>query len=148
MMAVASSVIPSSIRRARHDERPRIWEIRWAVRENRLDDPALVTEDDVAWFIDNPGIWVWDEGGRLLGFSAADPRDGTIWALFVDPAHEGRGIGRGLLEAACAVLRHTGHRTALLTTGRGTRAERFYRTAGWDLLGTSLKGELIFRSTL
>lgn len=138
----------SPIRRARHDERPRIWEIRGAVRENKLDDPTLVTEDDVVWFIDNPGIWVWDDGGRILGFSAADPRDGTIWALFVDPMHEGHGIGRALLEAACGALRRAGHRTALLTTGRGTRAEGFYRTAGWDLLGTSLKGESIFRSVL
>lgn len=138
----------SSIRRARRDESPRIWEIRFAVLENKLGDPSLVTAEDVAWFTDNPGIWVWDEGGRILGFSAGDPRDGTIWALFVDPVHEGRGIGRALFEAACNSLRRAGHRTALLTTGRGTRAEGFYRAAGWELLGTSLKGELIFRSGL
>ena len=138
----------SPIRRSRPDERTRIWEIRFAVQENQLGDPSLVTDEDVAWFTDNPGIWVWDEGGRILGFSAGDPRDGTIWALFVDPAHEGRGIGRALLDAACTSLRLAGHRTALLTTGRGTRAEGFYRAVGWELLGTSLKDELIFRSQL
>src|SRR3977135_2491285 len=86
------------IRRARPDERERITEIRFAVQENRLDDPTLVTDEDHACFEEHPGIWVWEEGGHILGFSAGDTRDGTIWALFVDPAFERRGIGRALLE--------------------------------------------------
>src|SRR5258707_12125726 len=113
------------IRRARQDERKRITEIRLAVRENRLDDPTLVTDEDYAWFEEHPGIWVWEEGGQILGFSAGDTRDGTIWALFVDPACERRGIGRALFEAACETLLHDGHRTAMLTTAPGTRAQRF-----------------------
>jgi GNAT superfamily N-acetyltransferase len=136
------------IRRARLDERSRISEIRFAVSENRLSDPSRVTDADYQWFSENPGIWVWEENGEILGFSAADTRDGTIWALFVDPRHEGRGIGRGLLAAACDVLRRAGHRTGLLTTDPGTRAERFYRAAGWTALGSTVGGELIFRSTL
>ena len=136
------------IRRARPDERERITEIRYAVQENRLDDPTLVTDEDYAWFEEHPGIWVWDEGGQILGFSAGDTRDGTIWALFVDPACERRGIGRALFEAACETLRRAGHRTAMLTTDAGTRAERFYRAAGWKIVGTSTRGELIFRAVL
>ena len=136
------------IRRARHDERQRITEIRSAVQENRLADPNLVTDEDYAWFEEHPGIWVWEEGGQILGFSAGDTRDGTIWALFVDPACERRGIGRALFEAACDTLRRAGHRTAMLTTDPGTRAERFYRAAGWKAVGTSSRGELIFRSVL
>jgi GNAT superfamily N-acetyltransferase len=136
------------IRRARHDERSRIAEIRFAVRENQLGDPTLVTADDYAWFTKHPGIWVWEEDGQILGFSAGDPRDGTIWALFVDPSHERRGIGRALFEAACDTLRRAGHRTAMLTTDPGTRAERFYRAAGWKVVGNNTKGELIFRAVL
>jgi GNAT superfamily N-acetyltransferase len=136
------------IRRARLDERDRISEIRFAVKENQLGDPSRVTDADYVWFTDNPGIWVWEEDGEILGFSAADTRDGTIWALFIDPCHEGRGIGRALFKAACDVLRQAGHRTALLTTDPGTRADRFYQAAGWTALGTSISGELIFRSTL
>ena len=136
------------IRRAHHDERQRINEIRFAVQENRLADPTLVTDEDYAWFEEHPGIWVWEEGGQILGFSAGDPRDGTIWALFVDPGCERRGIGRALFKAACDTLRRAGHRTAVLTTDSGTRAERFYRAAGWKVVGHSLRGELIFRSTL
>ena len=140
--------MPGLIRRARLDERDRITEIRFAVKENQLGDPSRVTDADYLWFSENPGIWVWEEDGQILGFSAADTRDGTIWALFIDPRHEGRGIGRALFKAACDVLRHAGHRTALLTTDPGTRAERFYRAAGWTALGASTDGELIFRSTL
>jgi GNAT superfamily N-acetyltransferase len=136
------------IRRARPDERERITEIRFAVQENRLADPTLVTDEDYAWFEEYPGIWVWEEGGQIMGFSAADTRDGTIWALFVDPASERRGIGRALFAAACDTLRRAGHRTAMLTTDRDTRAERFYRAAGWKIIGNSTRGELIFRSVL
>jgi GNAT superfamily N-acetyltransferase len=138
----------SRIRRAHFEERDRISEIRFAVQENKLGDPSAVTDAHYAWFTEHPGIWVWEEAGRILGFSAGDTRDGTIWALFVDPPHHGRGIGRALLGAACDSLRSAGHRTALLTTDPGTRAERFYRKAGWTSIGTSPKGELIFRLLL
>ena len=136
------------IRRARIEERDRLREIRAAVRENRLGDPSRITDDDYAWFTEQPGIWVWEEDGAILGFSAGDTRDGTVWALFVAPGHERRGIGRALFAAACEALRLAGHRTALLTTEPGTRAEYFYRKAGWEVVGDSPRGELIFRSAL
>ena len=136
------------IRRARLDERPRITEIRLAVRENRLMDPSRVTDADYQWFNDNPGIWVWEEHGRILGFSAADTRDGTIWALFIDPDHEGRGIGRALLRKACDVLRDAGHRHATLGTEPGSRADGFYRQAGWIALHIDGRGEQILRLAL
>jgi GNAT superfamily N-acetyltransferase len=130
------------IRRARPEEHDRISEIRFAVQENQLSDPTLVR------FTEHPGIWVWEEDGQILGFSAGDTRDGTIWALFVDPAHHHRGIGRALFEAACDTPRRAGHRSAMLTTAPGTRAERFYRAAGWTVVGTSKRGELMFTSIL
>ena len=136
------------IRRARLEERPRITEIRLAVRENQLLDPSRVTDADYQWFSENPGIWVWDEDGQILGFSAADTRDGTIWALFIDPAHEGRGIGRALLAKACDVLRQAGHRTATLGTEPGSRADGFYRQAGWMALHIDGRGEQILRLAL
>ena len=136
------------IRRPRPDERERITEIRFAVQENRLDDPTLVTDEDYAWFEEHPGIWVWEEGGQILGFSAGDTRDGTIWALFIDPDHEGRGIGRALLAKACDVLRQAGHRTATLGTEPGSRADGFYRQAGWIALHIDERGEQILRLNL
>jgi hypothetical protein len=44
------------------------------------------------------------------------------------------------------VLRQHGHRTAWLTTQPSSRAESFYRAAGWKVIGTSPKGEMIFHS--
>ncbi len=136
------------IRRALEADLPRIFEIRGVVRENRLSDPRLVTWEDCLWFIAGPGIWVWENEGHISGFSAGDPRDGSVWALFVDPAHEGRGIGRALFQAALGTLREAGHGTATLSTGPGTRAEQFYRKAGWTAIGHSAKGELVFQSAL
>jgi GNAT superfamily N-acetyltransferase len=131
---------PATIRRATHDDTPRVTEIRLAVRENRLVDPSRVTAADYAWFVDNPGVWVWEEAGEVLGFGAADTRDGSIWALFVAPGHDGKGIGRALLAKACDVLRDAGYKRATLGTGAGTRAEGLYLRAGWAHTG-AMKGD-------
>lgn len=136
------------IRRARPEDHPRVTEIRMSVKENILRDPSRVTVADYKWFEENPGVWVWEEDGRILGFSAADTRDGSIWALFIDTAHEGRGIGRALFAKACDVLREAGHTTGSLTTDPGSRADRFYQRAGWKVLGTTERGERIFEGVL
>jgi GNAT superfamily N-acetyltransferase len=138
-----------SIRRARDEDHARITEIRNAVTENKLGEASgTLVDRDYPWFRDNPGIWLWEENGTVLGFSATDTRDGSIWALFVAPGHERRGIGQALFEKALEVLRQNGHRTAWLTTEPGSRAERVYRAAGWKVIGTSPKGELIFHSSI
>ncbi len=137
-----------SLRRARQGDHPRITEIRMSVKENVLRDPGRVTIEDYIWFRDNPGVWVWEEKDEIFGFAAADTRDGSIWALFVDPTHERRGIGRTLFEKTLDVLRRHGHRTARLTTQPGSRAEAFYVAAGWKVLGTSPRGETILHGIL
>jgi GNAT superfamily N-acetyltransferase len=131
------------IRNATRGDIARIVEIRALVRENKLRDPSRVTIEDICWFIDNPGIFVWVEDDKIAGFSAADPRDGSIFALFMDEAFEGRGIARALFERACNVLTDAGCPRMWLTTWPGTRAERFYRKAGWQVTGMS-DGNLVF----
>ena len=131
------------IRRATSADIARLTDIRNGVRENRLRDPSRVTLEDYRWFIDNPGIFVWVEDGKIAGFSAADPRDGSIWALFLDEAWEGRGIARALFKRACNVLDEAGCSRVWLTTSPQTRAERFYRKAGWHVTG-SHDGNLVF----
>jgi GNAT superfamily N-acetyltransferase len=131
------------IRKATRADIPRIMEIRAAVRENRLRDPSRVKVEDVCWYVDNPGLFVWVEDRRIVGFSAADPRNGNIFALFVEEAHEGRGIGRALFERACEVLIDARCPRMWLTTWPGTRAEGFYRKAGWQVTGTD-DGNLVF----
>jgi GNAT superfamily N-acetyltransferase len=135
------------IRLATLDDIPRLMEIREAVHENRLSDPGLVPASEYVAFIGHSGIWVWEEEGRIVGFASGDTRSGWVWALFVDPDHEGRGIGRALLPAACDTLRRAGHRMLRLSTAPGTRAERFYRTAGWHAAGRTASGETIFEKS-
>jgi len=132
------------IRLAREADIPEIVELRSGVRENRLSDPSRVTPDDLRRFIREGEIWVWVEDGRILGFSAGDERDGWIFALFVRPESEGRGIGRALLLRACDSLRRAGHRRMRLSTDPGTRAETFYRKAGWVEIDRNAQGEIVF----
>ena len=132
------------ISKATSTDIPRIFEIRASVRENILSDPSRVTTADIQWFIDNSAIWIWIEDGKVCGFSAGDPRDGTIFALFVDPLYEGRGIGRALISRACHTLREAGYSTITLGTEPGTRAERFYRRNGWESVGHKANGEILF----
>lgn len=84
---------------------------------------------------DAPG----DKPGAILGFAsvmpsgdAALPRHGELCALYVDPAHWGRGIGLALVSAARARLLERGFQNALLWVLVGNqRADRFYRNDGW-----------------
>jgi GNAT superfamily N-acetyltransferase len=131
-------------RRATVSDIPRLIEIRGSVRENRLSDPSRVTLADYTWHINHAPIHIWEDEGLLKGMSAGDPRDGSIWALFVDPAYEGRGIGQALILAACRSIAAAGHRVAKLSTEPGTRAERFYLRNGWLARGYTERGEAIF----
>jgi GNAT superfamily N-acetyltransferase len=135
------------IRKATRADYPRISEIRFAVRENRLSNPGSIGPI-VDWLFDNSTFWVWEEDGAIQGFSAADPRDGSIFALFVHPSHERRGIGRALLPLACDILSDAGHVTATLTTDPATRAEKFYRMNGWTEIGRQDDGQIVFRKSL
>jgi len=127
---------------------PRIMEIRFAVQENRLFDPTSVTPQDCAEFVGRGVVWVAERDGRVIGFSACDDRDGTIWALFIDPPDQGRGLGADLLALACRDLAARGYATARLTTDPGTRADRFYRRAGWVDRGLNDDGEVQFERAL
>lgn len=137
------------IRPAITADRDRISEVRNAVRENRLSPSSVSKVSDTArWIYEHGTFWVWEEDGAVQGFAVADPRDGTIFGLFVHPAYEGRGIARALLPLACNDLRQAGFAVATLTTGAGTRAERFYRADGWIELDRDNDGEITFRKDL
>lgn len=135
----------SEIRPATLTDIPRLQEIRAAVRENVLNNPGLVTLADYQAHIEGRGrTWVAEEDGRVVGFCSADAQTASIWALFVDPGHEGHGHGRRLLAPAIAWLRSGGADKIVLGTAPNTRAERFYRAGGWRTDGTVARGELAF----
>ncbi|QEL26019.1 GNAT family N-acetyltransferase [Bosea sp. F3-2] len=132
------------IRKATPDDHARIHAIRMGVRENILSDPSLVTAEEVDWYRDHAIFLVAEEAGEIVGFTCANHQTGLVWALFVDPAHEAHGHGRALLDAALAELAAAGHAQAWLTTGSGTRAERFYRRHGWREMGRSIDEQIVF----
>ncbi len=92
----------------------------------------MVTEATALRLIAEGALAVWQEVGEpVTGFAAGEARDGTIFAILVAPGHDGKGIGRTLLAAACDTLRAAGHRTAILRLEPRTPAEHHYRAAGW-----------------
>ncbi len=76
---------------------PQIQIVRHSVKENILSDPSLVTDKDCEEFITKRGKgWVCEINGIVVGFSIVDLKEKNIWALFVYPEHEGKGIGKRL----------------------------------------------------
>jgi GNAT superfamily N-acetyltransferase len=119
-----------------------IQRIRHSVRENRLVS-TVISDQAVQEAIETSGRgWVVDLGGGLAGFAIGNAHTGNIWALFVDPDHERQGFGRQLHDAMLDWLWTQPLDRLWLTTEPGTRAQRFYESAGWVLIGPTGGGEL------
>ena len=106
--------------------------IRLSVTENVLSDPTRVTLQMYEDYLEDCGRgWVAEIDGVVVAFCYADKVDGSIWALFVAPGHEGLGLARRLLGCAVDWLFALGFPVITLTTTPGTRADRFYGRQGW-----------------
>lgn len=124
---------------------PQIQLVRHSVKENRLSDPGLVTDDDCKSFLTTRGRgWVCEEQEAIVGFAIADLRENNIWALFVRPEFEKKGIGRKLHDIMLNWYFSKSKEFAWLGTAPGTRAESFYRKAGWIETGIHGKNEIKF----
>ena len=133
------------LRPATLDDIAAMHALRLAVRENRLSDPRRVTPADYERYIARPGAsWVAEWQGEVAGFAIADLPSRSIWALFVQPELEGRGMGRALLERVTASLALAGPGMLHLSTEAGTRAARVYAAAGWQDGGRLANGEVHF----
>lgn len=137
----------STLRQARRDDIAAMQRIRGAVRENRLTSRALADHDYLQAIERDGRGWVVEAGGHVAGFAAGNASTGNIWALFVDPAHEGQGHGRRLHDVMVEWLWAQGLRTLWLTTEPGTRAQRFYESAGWRRADAAEHGELRYELT-
>lgn len=121
-----------TFRQAVRADIPAMSEIRLSVTENVLSDATRVTEQMYEDYLALCGRgWVAEIDGKIVAFCYAAKADGSIWALFVRPGHEGRGLAKRLLDMAVAWIFELGHPCARLDTGAGARADRFYALRGW-----------------
>ena len=126
---------------------PGITRVRTSVVENlltvqQLDERGITEAGIAASFLADSKGWVALQGEGVVAFSIADRATQSIFALFVLPGYEGRGIGSVLLDSALRWLWDNGAERVWLTTGAGTRAVRFYEDRGWRCTGTGPRGDL------
>ncbi len=120
-------------------------EVRLSVRENALPNPHRITFDMYQTYLSEIGKgWLCEVMGSVVGFSVASLKDASIWALFVKPEYEGRGIGTKLLRLAAEWLFKAGAPTIYLSTNMNTRADNFYDRLGWKRGGIKSDGEVCY----
>jgi putative acetyltransferase len=87
-------------------------------------------EEDLGWvrtvLLAQHSVSVVKEGDDVVGVLATSP--GWVDQLYVHPDHQGRGVGRALLEAAKAA---SDGDLQLWTFARNSRARAFYERAGF-----------------
>ena len=122
--------------------------VRNSVKENTLSNPNLVTDEDCKQFITERGKgWVCEVDNTIVGFAIADLQENNIWALFLDPAFEKKGIGQQLHKMMMDWYFSQTKTTVWLGTGFNTRAVHFYRKAGWVEVGLHGSDEIKFEMT-
>ena len=122
--------------------------VRNSVKENVLSDPSFVTDKDCENYITIRGKgWVCDIDNAVIGFAIADLEENNIWALFLQPEYEGKGIGKKLHDIMLDWYFSRTKEKVWLGTAPNTKAEMFYRKGGWKEVGKHGKGEIKFEMT-
>lgn len=135
-------------REATREDILQIQIVRNAVTENMLSDPALVPDKDVEDYMFNRGKgWVCEIDKTIVGFAIVSITDTNVWALFIQPGFDKKGIGKRLHDDMMNWYFSQTDKSIWLSTGPGTRAEQFYRKAGWTETGTYGKEEIKFEMT-
>jgi ribosomal protein S18 acetylase RimI-like enzyme len=125
----------------------RAWEPVFASIHETLGDPLFHRfygddwrrhqADDVRRACTTYRTTVAEEGGRVIGFTAVDLREGDegeIYMLAVDPDAQGAGVGTKLTVEAIAQIRAAGKGVAVVGTGADpghAAARATYRKAGF-----------------
>lgn len=136
------------IREATIDDIKQIQIVRNSVKENSLSDPNLVTDKDCEEFLSIRGKgWVCEIEKKIVGFAIADLKENNIWALFIDPKFEKNGIGQKLHKIMLDWYFLQTKYTVWLGTDINTRAEKFYRKAGWTEVRMHGSVEMKFEMT-
>jgi len=123
--------------------------VRCSVRENTLPDYSVLTPEKYRQHLTQLGRgWVYEHEGRMVGCAIVNRVEASVWALFVEPKFEGRGIGRALHDAMLSWLRSEQVQRVTLGTDPGTRAARFYEAAGWQFRELDAEGEALYELQL
>lgn len=127
---------------------PQIKNVGNVIKENTLSKPALVTDEDCRVFMTERGKgWVCELDNHLESFFIVDVKENNIWALFVHPYLDRLGNDRQLHNNLLYSYFKITQEKLWLGTAPGTRAETFYRKAGWTETGMHGKGEIKFEMT-
>lgn len=141
-------IVDSNLREATVLDFPRLMEIRMAVKENTLSDPALIPYDDYVKFCFNQGKgWVYEVDSIIVGFAIVDLLGNNIWALFMHPDFEKKGIGKKLHNTMINWYFEQTETAVWLDTEANSRAEQFYRKSGWQEIGLYGKNEIKYEMT-
>jgi GNAT superfamily N-acetyltransferase len=133
------------IREAKQEDIPQMQFVRNAVKENTLSDPSLVPDEDYTEFMFNRGKgWVCAVDDKIVGFSIVDMQENNVWALFLLPEEEHKGIGTALHNNMLDWYFAQTKTTLWLGTTPNTRADMFYRKIGWTHVGMHGSGEIKF----
>jgi GNAT superfamily N-acetyltransferase len=137
-----------TIREAKIDDIKQIQIVRNSVKENTLSNPNLVTDEDCKEYLTIRGKgWVCEINNEIVGFSIVDLKGHNIWALFLKPEFEKKGIGKQLHDSMLDWYFEQTKHNVWLGTSPLTRAEKFYRKSGWTVIGTHGKNEIKFEMT-
>jgi len=89
-----------------------------------------------------------ERDGRLVGFTyfgphPDQPATGELCAIHLDPAEQGRGVGRTLMLDVLDRMRQRGWRRATLwVLADNAHARRFYERGGWTTDGVEREGDV------
>ncbi|EOD64913.1 N-acetyltransferase GCN5 [Amycolatopsis vancoresmycina DSM 44592] len=117
--------------------------------EPRSEEGTKKWIDRMRYFleVDPEGCWVAADGDEIVGFAISQNR-GRVWYLAtygVLPGHQGRGIGKRLIDATLA---HAGDRAGLFSSTVHPGATRRYRLAGFSLYPQMRMVGTVDRATL
>jgi GNAT superfamily N-acetyltransferase len=106
--------VPAILRQALRSDLSDLLRVRRAVSDNRTSSLSI-PEDQVLEALETTGRgWVVELDGVIVAFAIGNALTGSIWELFVDPAHRGHGYGRRLHDTAVEWLWSQGHDRAWL----------------------------------
>jgi GNAT superfamily N-acetyltransferase len=145
------------IRRAHKSDMPAIarvhlecWRVMFSALVPDAIFEALEPKRDARWqhflegaqYGDEVALVAENNDGRVIGFAHAGPEWGghatiesELYALFVLPEHQGRGIGKKLLLAAANALLKQGTNSMLVRVRSGNPTPRVYHALGAENLG-------------